>query len=102
MELRDHPGMTYHGISNWPPVWTRARSNDIRTLRGEIGTLTYVYSNCDGSHKCYLIIDYEGEQYIGCLLFNDRAFCGEITRLLRIHLGRPIQQIGDLDVSHTL
>jgi hypothetical protein len=94
--------MTYHGLLNWPPVWTRARSGELKTLRGEIGRLKYVYSNCDGSARCYLVIDCEGEQYIGCLLFSDRSFCAEIARLLQRYTGYPVEAIGDLDLSYSL
>jgi len=69
---------------------------------GEIGVLKYVHSNSLMSNKCFLIIDFEAQVYIGSLLFKDHAFCGQISNLLREHVGRPIKEIGDLDVSHLL
>jgi hypothetical protein len=102
MKLRDHPGMNYRGISNWPPVWTQARKQSIKTLKGEIGILRYLYANNALSGKCYLVIDYEQEQYVGCLIFNDRSFSSQICDILRNHIGRSIQEIGDLDISQTL
>ena len=102
MKLRDHPGMNYRGIPNWPPIWTRAGRDDVKTAVGEIGVLTYVYGNERVSTKCYLVIDYDQESYIGALLFSDLAFCGEILRTLRQNIGKPISEIAELDLSHTL
>jgi hypothetical protein len=39
---------------------------------------------------------------MGCLLFDDAAFCLEIQRLLRGYTGCTIEHIGGLDVAHTL
>ena len=52
--------------------------------------------------KCRLVIEYKGEHYIGALLFDDVAFCRQITALLRQNIDHLIQDIGDLDVSQTL
>jgi hypothetical protein len=102
MKLRDHPLMSYRGLTNWPPVWTRARGNVVKTVRGEVGILAYVHCNAQSSSRCYLIMDYEGETYVGTLIFGDQAFCTQITDLLRLHLKRSIKEIGDLELSHTL
>ncbi len=95
--------MSYRGIPNWPPVWTLAtRDISIRTLRGEVGVLKYVHSNSLMPNKCFLVIDFNEKVYIGSLIFKDHAFCGQISNLLRDHVGRPIKEIGDLDVSYLL
>jgi hypothetical protein len=39
---------------------------------------------------------------MGCLLFDDRAFCLQVYHLLKDHCGEPIQTIAELDLSHTL
>jgi hypothetical protein len=39
---------------------------------------------------------------MGCLLFEDHAFCDQIVKLLRGYLNRPMAEIGSLDLSHTL
>jgi hypothetical protein len=54
------------------------------------------------SNKCFLVIDLEEKTYIGSLIFKDHAFCGQISNLLREQVGCPIEEIGDLDVSHLL
>jgi hypothetical protein len=103
MLLRDHPLMRYHGIPNWPPSWLFIDGVENKHLRGEIGTLTTVeVSNVQPSNRCFLCIDYSGSSYMGCLLFDDVAFCDQIVRLLRGYSNRPIAEIGSLDLSHTL
>ena len=104
MKLRDHPLMSYRGMRNWPPVWTHARNDDgvKRTLMGEVGVLKHVLSNSEMSKKCYLVIDFEGERYVGTLLCDDHAFSLQIPRVLEIYAGHSIKEIGDLDVSHLL
>jgi hypothetical protein len=103
MKLRDHPLMSYRGVPNWPPVWTlAARNGSVMTLMGEVGVLKYVHSNSLMSNKCFLVIDFQHEAYIGSLIFKDHSFCGQISHLLRDHVGRSIKDIGDLDLSSTL
>lgn len=104
MKLRDHPLMSYHGMPNWPPVWTLAATSNgsVRILTGEVGVLKYIHANSLMSNKCFLIIDFEAEVYIGSLIFTDQPFCGQISRLLQGQVSRPIKEIGDLDVSHLL
>ncbi len=102
MMLRDHPLMRYRGIPNWPPVWTRTRDENRRTVRGEVGILTYIYSNSRMSSKCFLVIDHEGEMYIGALIFQTHELCKQVTDFLWCYVNRPIKEIGDLDLSHLL
>ena len=91
-------------MRNWPPVWTLAvtRNGSVKTLMGEVGILKYVHSNSLMSNKCFLIIDFQDEAYIGSLIFKDHSFCDQISHLLRDHIGRSIKDIGDLDLSSTL
>ena len=98
MELRSHPLM----LHSWPPEWLPAvPAKDSKILNGEIGVLKYVL--CQGSNKeCFLIITHEGVGYIGCLLFDDAAFCQQVGKLVENHTGRSIKEIGDLDLSATL
>jgi hypothetical protein len=102
MELRNHPGMSYRGLPNWPPVWTRAKTGLVKTTKGEVGVLKYVYSNDRLSNKCFLVVDYEKELYVGTLIFGDMALCRQMSSILKSHLGKPIKEIGDLDLSSTL
>jgi hypothetical protein len=94
--------MSYRGVRNWPPVWTLTRNESARTLRGEVGVLKYVHYNTIMSNKCFLVIDFQAESYIGSLIFKDHSLCKQISHLLVDYIGRPIKDIGDLDVSHLL
>jgi hypothetical protein len=102
MKLREHPGMSYRGLVNWPPVWTRNIQGDVETTRGEVGVLDYVYANAHISNKCFLVIRHQDKRFVGCLIFTDRAFCGQMSQVLRQQVGRTIQDIGDLDLTYTL
>jgi hypothetical protein len=103
MLLRDHPLMRYHGIPNWPPSWLFIDGVENKHPRGEIGTLMSVeVSNVPPSNRCFLCIDYAGSSYLGCLLFDNHAFCDQIVTLLRANLNRAVAEIGSLDLSYTL
>jgi len=49
-----------------------------------------------------VIMEFEGAFFMGALLFDDRALCRGIERLLRVHCGCSIEAIGALDASYTL
>ena len=100
MKLRRHPEMSFRGVTNWPPVWLHASADGQMRLNGEIGVLKYVHASDGISNKFYLVMEHEGTQYVGCLIFNDLTFCYELAKLLRQYQGRPIKEIGDLDVGH--
>jgi hypothetical protein len=102
MELRVHPFMRRRGVPNWPPIWTRPRKEGNKTTRGEVGILRYVHVKDPISNKCFLVIEHDKEHYVGCLIFDDVAFCSQISNLLRDQVGRPVKEIGDLDLSYTL
>jgi hypothetical protein len=103
MLLRDHPLMQYHGVPNWPPALTWTDGPENRHPRGEIGILKEVaLTKITPADRCYLYIDYEGSEYIGCLLIDDPAFCSQIVKLLQGYCNRPIAEIGSIDLAHTL
>jgi len=106
MQLRDHPLMSYRGMRNWPPTWVQSgglRDTATPTLHGEIGTLTQILlSRIEPYTRCYLLIEFKGESYMGTLIFEDAAFCRQIHNLLQQHCGDSIRRIGNLDLSHTL
>lgn len=96
MKLRDHPLLRYRGASSWPPLWISRDA--VKTLRGEIGVLKYVYFRRGPASKCYLVIEYEHEAFVGTLFFDTETACGSICRLLQSHVGSSIKEIGDLEV----
>jgi hypothetical protein len=103
MKLRDHPLVSCVGMRNWPPTWLwRGGSEDTRP-NGEVGFLTdVILSNIDPPTTCFLIMQHMGAEYIGCLSFEDSAFCREIYRVLSGYCGNPIDEIGDIDISFAL
>src|SRR5262245_44395394 len=102
--LRNHPAMMYGGMRNWPPVWVRTSDGPYATITGEVGILTGVrlYDYGPDRCACFLLMEYQSERYIGSLLLKDVAFCGQVDELLRQHIGKSINEIGDLDLSYTL
>jgi hypothetical protein len=53
-------------------------------------------------NRCYLIIEYQNRDFMGCLLLDDPVFCSEIYALLTSCVRCSIKEIGDTDVSYTL
>jgi hypothetical protein len=102
MMLRDHPLMNYRGLRNWPPIWTwRGGSGERGTPRGEIGVLRDVFlSRVEPRSRVYLIMEHDGAEYMGCLIFNEEKICGQLCQLLARHCGVAISAIGSLDLSY--
>ena len=100
--LRHHPLLNYRRVKNWPPVWTRGTEGIVQIVKGEVGVLKEVYYDAGKSNKCFLVIDYQLQSFTGCINSPTKAFCTQLTHLLREHIGRSIEEIGDLDVSFTL
>jgi hypothetical protein len=97
--LRDHPLLKYGRVKNWPPVWTRGTKGIVKTVKGHVGVLKEVYYDAGPSNKCFLVIDYQRQSYMGCITCPTRSFCTQLTHFLRDHIGRSIADIGNLDVS---
>jgi hypothetical protein len=95
--------MSFHGIPNWPPTWIWIDGPEEKRPKGEIGILQSVLlSKLDRANRCFLLILYEQSSYLGCLIFDDEIFCGQITKLLQRNCNRSIAEIGSLDLKHTL
>ena len=78
----------------------RGGAGENRQPRGEIGVLKDVsLSKVDLRARIYLVIQHENEEFMGCLLFLDATFHGQIFELLTQQLGGQIVAIGELDVS---
>jgi hypothetical protein len=102
MELRRHPGMNYHGINNWPPVWIHSRGGSYASVNGEVGILKFVYASNGISNKCYLVMEHDATHYVGCLIFKDATLCFQVAKMLRGQVGRSIRELGELDLSNLL
>jgi hypothetical protein len=83
-----------------------AHSEEVRLRRRNAKFLSrmdqIVHSNIEMSNKCFLVIDFQSETYVGSIICRDRSFCAQISDLLRDHIGRSIKEIGDLDLSSIL
>ena len=99
MLLRDHPLMTYRGVRNWPPIWIGRNTKRLDPPRGEIGILKNVILPKTGPlWTCSLMIEHEGEDYLGALLFDDQLACDQVYGLLLGQRGEPIRKIGEIDI----
>ena len=102
MELRDHPLVSYRGLPSWPPTWSPAKPRtDLKPLRGELGRLSYTLAGAKPD-RFFLVIEHEGQPYVGCLFVNDDVFCAQLIAVLQNHAGLAIKEIGDLDLSGSL
>ena len=103
MLLRNHPLMRYRGLPSWPPAWTWIDGGEDKHPKGELGILRATFlSKIQPVDRCFLLISYEGASYMGCLLFDNSAFCNQIMKLLQDYHNRPIAEIGSIDLAHTL
>jgi len=82
--------MTYRGLSNWPPVWVRSSRGPYAKITGEVGTLTDVKWYDLTANRCFLLMEFQSERYMGSLIFDDAAFCRQIYDLLQDHIGESI------------
>jgi hypothetical protein len=99
MKLRDHPLMSYRGVSNWPPAWVGKDTKELRQPSGEIGILkNAILSKLKPHSRFYLLIEYEGEEYLGTLFFDNQSACHQAYKLLSNHRGEPVRKIGETDV----
>jgi hypothetical protein len=100
MELRKHPRMRYRGRPNWPPQWNVTYGPSKPVPAGEVGILTKVesLSTTPGAPHCILVMQWNGQEYLASLCFDDEQFLHEVVELLRGCLGRPIAEIGSLDI----
>jgi len=101
MKLRDHPLLSYKGVSSWPPTWLWGGGGRYVYAMGEVGVLKdAMLSSIEPFEKCFLIMEHEGRKYVGTLMLGDSSFCREIHPLLIEHRGKTIQEIGEIDLSY--
>jgi hypothetical protein len=101
MTLREHPCMWRRGKNSWPPFWSNAMAEGSKRANGEVGILRHVHGS-PVSTRCLLVIEYDGERFIGILVLPDSKLCRSIVIFLRNHVGRPIREIGELEIGSSL
>jgi len=100
MELRKHPRITCLGRPNWPPEWKGPYGPDNPLPSGEVGILIRVepVPSILGTPHCIVVIQWNGQEYFASLYFDQEDFLQEIVGRLQSCLGRPIAEIGSLDI----
>ena len=95
MKLRDHPLLLYR----WPPTWLWGGGGKYVPATGEVGVLKDVMlCSTEPCEKCLLIMEHEGRKYIGTLLVGDPSSCQEIYTILIEQRGKPIRDIGEINL----
>ena len=61
-----------------------------------------ILSEIEPPDRCFMIMQHMGVEYIGCLLFENFAFCHKIYEVLGEYCGNPIHEIGDIELSYAL
>ena len=93
MKLRNHPLISSDGVPTWPPTWWWRGGEDNRQPLGEVGVLKDVVPcSVKPSNRCYLIMEYEGAEYLGVLRFESYSVCEWVYDLLLQHRGESIQE----------
>lgn len=64
------------------------------TITAEIGVINY-HANHMITGRCYLVMNYEGETYVGALNFDNQSLCMHVCKILNYHVEKPIREIGD-------
>jgi hypothetical protein len=74
--------MSGMGIPNWPPAWLWRGGGEDTRPNGEVGLLRdVILSSIDPPIRFFLVMQHMGAEYIGCLSFENPAFCREIYRV---------------------
>jgi hypothetical protein len=103
MWLRNHPRVSYRRVPSWPPTWLWRGGNETTSPKGELGILKDVIpSTIEPYDRCFLVMEYRGAEYIGALVLSDTAFCRKIFGVLLQNRGKTMQEIGSIDIAHTL
>src|SRR5262245_10870124 len=76
MKLRDHPLLSYHGVSSWPPVWVGKDARPLEQPTSELAILKKVMlSTTAPLNRCFITIEHEDKEYLGAVLFDDQFSC---------------------------
>jgi hypothetical protein len=104
VKLREHPLLNFGAkASSWPPAWIGTRTVPPRRVQGEVGILKdLIFDDENLPRRLFLVIEFEKERFMGCLLVAEATFCKQLREVLRQCIGQPIKEIGDFDVSFTL
>ena len=102
MKFRDHPKMEYNGFPNWPPQWAGSYGPGTRFPIKENGVLRRVQlvgPDKIGPARLRLIIEHDGGEHNGALLFDDPSFLHQVYEKLKQCLGHPVCKIGSQETD---
>ena len=101
MQLRDHPLTSHNGIRSWPPTWVRRIDDPSkRPFEGDdVGTLTQISMHALGKGKLSLRTKARANEYAAQVLFDDKNFCLLVYAALKNHVGKPVKDIGDIELD---
>lgn len=87
--------LKWRGLSMWPPEWSLMDQG-----LGEAGVLEEVHLRKDLNPKLIsMAARHLGEVRKGVMILEDPALLESVYAKLKQHIGRPLTEIGDLDVS---
>jgi len=89
--------LKWRGLSMWPPEWAISDQG-----LGEAGVLEEVHLRNDLNPKLIRVVsNYLGDIRQGIMVLEDPALLEVVYRKLKQHVGRPLTEIGDLELSHS-
>jgi|AmaraimetFIIA100_FD_contig_81_950224_length_908_multi_2_in_0_out_0_1 hypothetical protein len=68
----------------------------------KVGVLTVVRKSQFHADRLILVMEYEEDLYGAAVTFSDDASCNRIFELLKNSVGLSIEDIGNIELSHTL
>jgi hypothetical protein len=84
-------------VPNWPPSYL---TPDYRQeLIEEFGILRAVTLDAQMPNRCFLTVEMDGLGYVSWLKFDDFAFRARFVNAVNVHLNKPMQEIGEVEVS---
>jgi hypothetical protein len=92
--------MRLRQVPHWPPPWGSAYKGLDKFATGDEGTLRSVEWNWERTpENKYLTvtIEYEGRPHSG-VLPGDQKLLERVHRFLAQHIGRPVAELGDLEL----
>jgi hypothetical protein len=87
--------LTWRGLSMWPPEWTISDQGS-----GEVGVLEEVHLRNDLNPKLITVVaNHLGDIRKGIMVLEDPALLEVVYANFKQHIGRPLTEIGDLEIS---
>ena len=101
MHLRDHPLMFHNGIRSWPPMWVRRIDDPSKQpFEGDdFGTLTQISMHALAAARLSLRMKDRANEYAAHVLLDDKNFCLLVYTALKNHVGKPVKDIGDIEME---